>query len=167
MGYWRYIYRKSVVIDQLRMRFVPTRDELNNKNFILDDLFWIIEVASNNTDLLIYPEQQIIYRYRTNQNQSSEAWQRYQKQVVDLPVALCAFESYLQAKFSQDFKLRKNLYISTLRKHFSYLNKSQKVAFLINFRQVFNNNKRVGLLVFPTIYYSVFDFLESVKMRLK
>ena len=129
MGYWRYVYRKSVVRNELSMRFVPDRNELNNSSFILDDLFWVLELALQRKKVLITPPELFTYKYRTNSIQNSSAWKRYENQVIDLPRALVVFEAYLRNKNLINRKVQIRLYNSMLRKHFLYLSPYNKFKF--------------------------------------
>lgn len=167
MGYWRYMYRQSVVIDNYGMRFIPTRQELNNPNFILDDLFWIMEIASLNGTMLIYPLNQITYKYRTNQVQSDTAWQRYINQVLDIPSALLVFEKYMKVKEFNLFSIRKKLYSLMLRKHFSYLSKRQRCEFFVNFVKIGKFDSELRLMTAPLAYCLVIDMLSLLRLRLK
>jgi glycosyltransferase involved in cell wall biosynthesis len=167
MGYWRYIYRKSVIIDHYGMRFVPTRQELNNSNFILDDLFWMMEIASLSGTILIYPHNQITYKYRTNQVQADAAWERYINQVLDIPAALLAFEKYMNVKEFNLFGVRKKLYLLMLRRHFSYLSKKQRLEFFVNFVKIGKFDSKLRLMTAPLAYCLVIDMLSLLRMRLK
>lgn len=132
MGYWRYVYRKSVVRNELSMRFIPTRDELNNSGFILDDLFWVLELALQRKILLITPPEIVTYRYRTHSTQDSLAWERFENQVIDLPYALVVFDAYLRDKNLINRKVQIKLYSSTLKKHYLYLSLFKKLKFFVN-----------------------------------
>lgn len=172
VGYWRYLYRKSFVIDKMCMRFVPTRNEIENSKFILDDLFWVLEISQQTARLLVFPTEFVTYKYRTQSIQSEESWKKYQNQVVDLPDALDAFENYLNMKNFSRSPDCYHLYSSTLFQHFSYLKFRQKIKFLFSLTNY--SLKRRGLfqmllkicpsLLFNLIRHSARTVLTNAKL---
>lgn len=173
VGYWRYLYKKSFTIDKMCMRFVPTRNEIKNSRFILDDLFWVLEISQQTARLLVFPAEFVTYKYRTNSIQSQDSWTRYQNQVVDLPDALKAFDNYLNLKKLSKSPDRYRLYSSTLIQHFSYLNFKQKIQFLI---RLTNNSLTIRglfqmmLKIYPSLLYNLLrhavrSVLTNAKLR--
>lgn len=158
VGYWRYLYKKSFTLDKMCMRFVPTRNEINNSGFILDDLFWVLEISHQTARLLVFPAEFVTYKYRTNFIQSEDSWKKYQNQVVDLPDALQAFENYLNLKKFSKSSGRYRLYSLTLLQHFSYLNFKHKIKFLY---RLTNNSLRIRglfqmiLKIYPSLLYNL------------
>ncbi len=141
MGYWRYVYRKSIVHDILKMRFIPDRSELENSSFILDDLFWIMEIAlQKRCTLMVTPPEIVTYKYLTNSKQNSTTWARYENQVVDLPLALAVFEDYVSIKNRSEVSERIRLYSVMLRNHFRYLSFGKKLRFLGRFSRSSTSN---------------------------
>ena len=134
MGYWRYIYKKSIVRDNLKMRFVPDRSEIENTSFILDDLFWIMEIAlQKRSTVMMTPPETVTYQYHTSSTQNSTSWSRYENQVVDLPLALAVFEDYICIKNGSKTTARLRLYSDMLIDHFQYLSFGKKLKFLARF----------------------------------
>lgn len=162
VGYWRYLYKKSVALEKLSMRFVPTRNEIKNPRFILDDLFWTLEISLQSANLLVFPPHVVTYKYRTHSIQSDDSWRRYQNQVVDFPNALEAFENYLNLKKISRTPIRYQLFASTLTKHFGYLNSNQKMRFLMSLTQISLRNSRLlqmTLKIYPALFYILFRHL--------
>ena len=126
-----------------------------------------MEIASLNGTMLIYPHNQITYKYRTNQVQSDTAWQRYINQVLDIPSALLVFEKYMKVKEFNLFSVRKKLYSLMLRKHFSYLSKKQRCEFFVNFVKVGKFDSKLRLMTAPLAYCLVIDMLSLLRLRLK
>lgn len=158
VGYWRYLYKKSVTLDKMCMRFVPTRNEIENPRFILDDLFWTLEFSLQNARLLVFPAELVTYQYRTHSIQSEDSWKKYQNQVVDFPNAMQAFENYLNLKMIPQTPSRYQLYSITLNQHFNYLNLDQKFRFLLSLTN--NSLRNVRLLqmvlkIYPTLFYNL------------
>jgi glycosyltransferase involved in cell wall biosynthesis len=171
VGYWRYLYRKSVTLDKMTMRFVPTRNEIDNPKFILDDLFWTLEISLQNAKLLVFPVNLVTYRYRTHSIQSEESWKRYQNQVIDLPHAAGAFDNYLNLKNSPKVSNRYRLLASTLIQHYSYLNMVQKVKFLLNLVSTSLQNLRLlrmAIRISPILIYNLLrDIIRIVLISAK
>jgi glycosyltransferase involved in cell wall biosynthesis len=64
MGYWRIIYRTEY-IKLKKFRFVPTKQDLEGRHFILDDVFWMIQIACSSGKCVVMEQGFPIYRYFT------------------------------------------------------------------------------------------------------
>lgn len=85
MGYWRIIYRREF-IDEKKIKFVPTKLDLRGEHFILDDVFWMIQICCSSGKGVVMHDGFPIYKYFTAEltPQSREA---YRKQEMLMPLA--------------------------------------------------------------------------------
>lgn len=139
MGYWRYIYTRDILKKE-KLAFIPTFEDVGGL-FILDDMFWLLHNASLNVEVLVFPENWILYDYFTNPNPSTESWLRFQNQVVLLPKALEVFIEYLDTcshEHDTSWLVPKIIYM--MEAHMKLLNLSQAVAFLPKYLSALENN---------------------------
>ena len=93
MGYWRYVYSRAY-LNKEKLMFTPTFLAVGGF-FILDDMFWLLHNSSLEMDILVFPDNWVLYEYFTDIEPSPESWLRFQKQVQLLPKALEVFINYL------------------------------------------------------------------------
>jgi glycosyltransferase involved in cell wall biosynthesis len=167
MGYWRYIYKKSVFLDKYQMRFIPTRSELMNSQFILDDLFWILELALQKFNLLILPSYFTTYGYRTSEILAAESWEKYQVQVVDIPKAVLIFENYLSNKQFSKSDDKQKLYKYVLKQHFGFLNFYYRIKFLLNLINIAVRKKFFFWITLQLIPYFALTTAKHLLVRFR
>ena len=89
MGYWRYLYKRSTIA-RSEIKFFPTKKDLSNKYFILDDAFWLIQLQSLNGKVLVFPENEVMYEWYVTPN-TIASLQNYRRQQALLPVSALLF----------------------------------------------------------------------------
>jgi len=95
MGWWRYIYKRDFLLQSHNM-IGKAFEEFGNKKFVLDDLFWMIHLSSQNLNVLVSPASLSIYHYNLPEENASERWTSYLKQVSYLPEAASKFLKFVE-----------------------------------------------------------------------
>jgi glycosyltransferase involved in cell wall biosynthesis len=95
MGWWRYIYKRDFLLKSHNM-IGRAFDDFGNKKFVLDDLFWMIHLSSQNLEVLVSPASLSIYHYNLPDENADKRWASYLKQVSYLPEAASKFLSFLK-----------------------------------------------------------------------
>jgi glycosyltransferase involved in cell wall biosynthesis len=95
MGWWRYIYRREFLLQPHNM-IGRAFEEFGNKRFVLDDLFWMIHLTSQNLIVLVSPVTLSVYNYNLPEENATERWKAYLKQVSYLPEAAGKFIGFVQ-----------------------------------------------------------------------
>jgi len=95
MGWWRYIYKRDFLLKSHNM-IGRAFDDFGNKEFVLDDLFWMIHLSSQNLEVLVSPASLSIYHYNLPDENADKRWASYLKQVSYLPEAASKFLSFLE-----------------------------------------------------------------------
>ena len=85
MGYSRYIYRKSLIKENMLL-FIPEKTDLDGKHFILDDVFWMIQLSEVQCDVIVTPEDIAFYKY-FKPELTQESRFRYREQEALMPLA--------------------------------------------------------------------------------
>ena len=119
LGYWRYLY-SSNFIKMMKVHFLPTREQLEDKHFILDDLFWMLAIAALDGSIEILASQKIVYVYHeTIHNVSS--WKQFQSQAELVPkAALLCLKNY-RNNANIDIGIFQNLILDVSFKHLRYV----------------------------------------------
>ena len=85
-GWWRFIYRRDFVTQrENRLNLVFSR--MVGKKFVLDDVFWMLHLASLNLSVLQAPSKTSVYNYCLPEYNGKERWNSYLRQVELLPEA--------------------------------------------------------------------------------
>ncbi|CAN2230856.1 WcaA Glycosyltransferases involved in cell wall biogenesis [Candidatus Planktophila dulcis] len=95
MGWWRYIYKRDFLLQPHNM-IGSAFEEFGTKKFVLDDLFWMIHLSSQNLDVLVSPTSLSIYHYNLPAENADERWNSYLKQVSFLPEAASKFLNFIE-----------------------------------------------------------------------
>jgi glycosyltransferase involved in cell wall biosynthesis len=90
MGYWRIIYPRKIILEH-RLKFIPTFEDLGGKRFILDDLFWLIHLASIGIPCIKYNKEAISYGYVKNENSSDDDGNDFSNQASLFSLATSTF----------------------------------------------------------------------------
>lgn len=121
MGYWRIIYPRNILIDY-GFRFGPTFADLGGKRFILDDLFWLIHIASTEIKCLKYQADAITYGYVKQENDSIDNGNDFSNQASLFPLAISKVISDLnQCHHPHDKQFLKEAFSKTLKFHARYV----------------------------------------------
>ncbi len=119
MGYWRYIYSKNF-IQSNHLEFTPTFKDVG-RFFILDDLFWLLHNASMNSEILVFPEDWILYDYYLSP-QDPNNWERFRRQVEVFPLAALFFLKKLEdCQHSHDETWLHSKLLETTNMHLRFL----------------------------------------------
>jgi glycosyltransferase involved in cell wall biosynthesis len=86
LGYWRFIY-PTIEIQRSKIRFLPTFQELGGKRFILDDLYWMLQLAALNLEVKALSDDHVLYLYFRPQESKTLDWNNYLRQVTLMPTA--------------------------------------------------------------------------------
>ncbi len=95
MGYWRIIYPRKIILEH-RLKFVPTFKDLGGKRFILDDLFWLIHIASIGITCIKYNKEAISYGYVKNESISDDDGNDFSNQASLFSLAASTFVKSLK-----------------------------------------------------------------------
>ena len=138
MGYWRYVYRRAFLKKE-KLEFKPTFTDVGGL-FILDDMFWLLHNSSLDTEILLFPEDWVLYQYFAEQNPSAESWLRFQKQVLLLPRALELFIDYLETcDHTHEMSWLVPKIQQVMEAHLKFLNFSQLISVLPSYLQILSN----------------------------
>jgi glycosyltransferase involved in cell wall biosynthesis len=85
-GWWRFIYRRDFVM-QKENRLNLVFSEMIGKKFVLDDVFWMLHLASIDVYILQSPSDITVYNYCLPEYNSKERWNSYLRQIELLPEA--------------------------------------------------------------------------------
>jgi glycosyltransferase involved in cell wall biosynthesis len=85
-GWWRFIYRRDFVM-QRENRLNLVFSEMIGKKFVLDDVFWMLHLASIDLSILQSPSDVTVYNYCLPEYNGKERWNSYLRQVELLPEA--------------------------------------------------------------------------------
>ncbi len=85
-GWWRFIYRRDIVM-QRENRLNLVFSEMIGKKFVLDDVFWMLHLASIDLTILQSPSDITVYNYCLPEYNGKERWNSYLRQVELLPEA--------------------------------------------------------------------------------
>lgn len=95
MGWWRYIYKRDFLLQPHNM-IGRAFEEFGNKKFVLDDLFWMIHLSSQNLEVLVSPASLSIYHYNLPEENADVRWTSYLRQVSFLPEAARKFLNFIE-----------------------------------------------------------------------
>jgi glycosyltransferase involved in cell wall biosynthesis len=93
MGWWRFLYRRDFLLQKHNV-LGNAFSEYGTKKFILDDLFWMIHLSSQELNLLVAPESTYVYEYFLP-TERNDSWERYLRQITYLPEASVSFQQHL------------------------------------------------------------------------
>ena len=163
MGYWRFLYsRRYLSIN--KVIFIPAFADLKSKFFILDDVFFLILVASTKGKLSFSKTRKPVYFYHPTSHDAS-SWRRFQKQASIFPKASLFCFSYIQSKENFNSGLAYELILDKTIAHMRYLNFSHLIISAPSFtRLIFLKVNSVNALSKFRLIISV--LLQSVKNSL-
>jgi glycosyltransferase involved in cell wall biosynthesis len=95
MGWWRYIYRRDFLIQQHNL-IGKAFGEFGDKKFVLDDLFWMTHLCSQDLEVLVGPSFLSIYEYNLPEDNADSRWNAYLMQVSYLPEAADKFLQFTE-----------------------------------------------------------------------
>ena len=95
MGWWRYIYKRDFLLQSHNM-IGKAFEDFGNKKFVLDDLFWMIHLSSQNLEVLVSPASLSIYHYNLPAENATVRWTSYLKQVSYIPEAARKFLNFIK-----------------------------------------------------------------------
>ena len=119
MGYWRYIYRREFIHSN-SFAFTPTFSDLGGRRFILDDVFWMIQVASASGKIVFTRQQAPLYHY-TAAKDTTRSWKSFQSQAKLFPLASLIFIKDI-SRYELDTEIAHTLLYEKLQEHLRYLN---------------------------------------------
>jgi glycosyltransferase involved in cell wall biosynthesis len=137
LGYWRCIYRTST-LKEAKIRFLPTFDELGSQYFILDDIYWMLQLSALDLRIESATNEKVLYKYHRDLNITALEWEKYLRQVVLMPIA----NSILMSEIRKNPKLDREWIVSksdaVLYNHLKYLNLSMGLKTLAPLRLYFS-----------------------------
>ncbi len=177
MGYWRYLYSKEFILDQ-KIRFSPSFDQVGGL-FILDDLFWLLHILSLEIDILTFPDDLVLYSYKTSSPSQSDRY-KYQLQVMLFPKAMSVFiAQLLECEHSHDLRwlgemlpkvtvehLKFLTFTQLIRTIPSYLSLVDSSAFFQESHSLSANIKVIATLLYRCLKNSIIRF-EIMKTAIK
>lgn len=129
LGYWRIIY-STKILRRNHLRFMPTFKDLNDSYFILDDVFWLLQVYSLKNSSWYVSQSTSYYTYTLNDS-GVDSWKLFISQVLKFPKA-----AYLVMKndFSKDLDfiwIKKNIH-NQVKNHSRYLPASKIIQYFFS-----------------------------------
>ena len=131
MGYWRYLYSLAF-LKRNRIVFFPTNSQLSRGTFILDDVFFMIQIAASVGSLSLLPNSPPVYFYSTTEH-SYSSWKRFQTQAQWFPRASLLFLEQIQGNSSFDPKIVSELLMKKCISHMRYLRLSNWLSSSLDF----------------------------------
>ena len=142
MGYWRIIYPRKIIIDY-SFRFTPTFADLRGERFILDDLFWLIHIASTEIKCLKYQADAITYGYVKLENDSTDNGNDFANQASLFPLAISkVFRDLNQCNHPHNKQFLNDAVGKTLQFHASYV-RPARLSFYI--KSIFSSGIRLQI----------------------
>lgn len=161
MGFWRYLYSKRFITKN-NLQFMPTFEDMGNRFFILDDVFWMLLLTASNGTIIDLRKSLLLYRYQQNNN-SYEAWNRFLSQASLFPKATILFLRYLQHTPINHSSAAFNA-LEKSRIHLSYLG---VLKWILNFFEILGTirltSKFKEISLGFVFRYLVNSFLRSVR----
>jgi glycosyltransferase involved in cell wall biosynthesis len=113
-GWWRFIYRRSLLMKD-ENRFGKTFSILKKHSFVLDDIYWMLHLSSQDLKILHAPDGTYLTNYFLPVLNGKERWNSYLKQVRLLPKANDAYIESLKfhSCIHNDDWMFKTLFINT------------------------------------------------------
>jgi len=170
MGYWRYLYRREFLHDQ-DVRFLPTFNDLHLQKFILDDVFFIIQVASLNGVFISMGNRPPVYIYSTTRH-NRDSWRHFQKQASLFPKSSLICYSHMkgQPQFSMD--IASSALFLKCSTHMSFLLFSDWIKAVPDFLKLIrtikmpSQNKILLSSLFVTLWKSIKNSISSHIQRI-
>lgn len=166
MGYWRYVYSRDFVMEN-NLKFSPSFSEVGG-NFILDDIFWVIHNCSLDYQVLVFPEDEILYTYDLG-GANRMAWVKYQRQVMLFPKAMSIFIAYIQTcEHTHDSEWLREMLPKIVFEHLRFLLFGQLLQTLPSYYRFLSTNQPViqnvtfGELLRDTLRLLVRSFKNSI-----
>jgi glycosyltransferase involved in cell wall biosynthesis len=94
MGWWRYIYKREFLLEPHNM-IGKAFEEFGDKRFVLDDLFWMNHLCSQDLTVLVSPKSLLVYAYNLPLENAKQSWDSYLKQVSYLSEATWKYFNFL------------------------------------------------------------------------
>lgn len=139
MGYWRYLYSKEFILDQ-KILFSPSFDQVGGL-FILDDLFWLLHILSLEIDILIFPNDLVLYSYKTSAPSQSDSY-KYQLQVMLFPKAMSVFiAQLLDCEHSHDLRWLGEMLPKVTVEHLKFLTLTQLIRTIPSYLSLVNSRE--------------------------
>jgi glycosyltransferase involved in cell wall biosynthesis len=155
LGYWRYIYKSSTIIDHYF--FFPEKGQLKGKFFILDDLFWLISLANSNISLAIFNSSGF---YHYDNTDSSDSYTRFSKQFILFPFVTRHLVNLIYSS-DEDLKWQFNFFMNHTKFFFNRLTFSEGLIFLYYALREITFNYRT----FVFFLRSFFEFYPILLIR--
>jgi glycosyltransferase involved in cell wall biosynthesis len=121
LGYWRFVYSLSMITN-FGLEFIPTFAQLRGKRFILDDMYWLMQISASNIQISVMPSKFVLYEYFKEPEVTFIQWRDYLKQVELIPKANIVFMRKVRNNSNLDLKWIGKVSTEFLITHFKYLN---------------------------------------------
>lgn len=161
MGWWRYIYKQDFLLKQHNM-IGAAFDDFGDKKFVLDDLFWMIHLSSQNLEVLVCPSTLSIYHYNLPEKNADKRWAAYLKQISYLPGAASRFLNFIEAN-SCDHNVPW-MRMTTLTEVWNHM----PLLSLFNFRDSYIESFKLTSLILgknPSGYLKAFGYLGLAVLK--
>lgn len=119
MGYWRYLYSRSF-LEHNKIKFLPTLDQLSRDNFILDDVFFMILVASARGKISYLKHFPPVYKY-SSVHHDKKSWNKFRNQAQWFPRASLICHEYVAKHHNFSIETSSTLLLNKSLTHMRYL----------------------------------------------
>lgn len=96
MGWWRYIYKREFLLRQDN-KVGKAFEDFGDKKFVLDDLYWMNHLCSQDLKVLVSPDSLLVYEYNLPLENAQQRWTSYLNQVSYLPIATKKYVNFISA----------------------------------------------------------------------
>ena len=160
LGYWRIIYRKAS-FDNFAIRFLPGVNTVNFKNFILDDVLFLIRFSSKINEILLAPRQFSFYIYNS-QPFSQESRASYRRQESIMPLAVNYYLDFYSRRGLEISDAERRMLWENLNSCYRDLTPKSKLKFLLRFAR-----STIAVTRSVTPRENVFMLLRRIALLLK
>lgn len=145
MGYWRFLYSRKF-LEKNNIIFSPTFADLESQFFILDDVFFLILVASAEGTIAFNYNQYPVYLY-TQPSHDTSSWKRFQEQAAIFSKASLWCVRYAEKIGTLNNDLVYDLILQKAMTHMQYLNFTHWKTSIVDFgKLLFMRNNSMTFL---------------------
>jgi glycosyltransferase involved in cell wall biosynthesis len=173
MGFWRYIYKTNSVKE---LFFYPNFYQAGGY-FILDDAFYMLQIASSNLTITNGVPQKPFYTYKISNN-SEQAWTNYLGQVEKLPLIITKFLELAELKkieLDHDWLVQSSLiFLTTSINRLTFPKLIRNIFQVRKARKYFSSKVSIeslqainsGKLLWRSLKNSVYPYFQGNKLAL-
>ncbi len=160
MGYWRYLYSRSFIIEN-KILFMPTLEQLAKEKFILDDVFFMILVSATRGKAIFLQNYPPVYIY-SKPFHNRVSWLNFLDQAQWFARASNICIDYLKNYSTFSLKDTPQLIFKKAMTHARYLRLKHWRNSLFDVIRLIYRLKKLGI---PASYYKTISLTFSYALR--